>query len=77
MSDKIELRDEELENVSGGNITFTWDGTSGTIGLDGNNVFILVDRDAYLSYFNEVHGTMTDGEILRNLLAQGIAKAKK
>lgn len=74
MSDKIKLNEEELDLVSGGDITYTWNGTSGSIGLDGNNPFILVDKQAYLDYFNSVKGTMTDGDILRNLLAKGIAK---
>ena len=74
MSNRTELSNEELDFVNGGDITYTWNGTSGTIGLDGNNPFILVDKDAYLEYFNKVHGTMTDGDILRYLLAHGIAK---
>ena len=74
MSDRIKLNDEEMDLVSGGDITYTWKDGKGTIGLDGFNPFILVDKQAYLDYFNSVKGTMTDGEILRNLLAMGIAK---
>ena len=74
MSNRINLNDEELDLVSGGDITYTWKDGKGTIGLDGNNPFILVDKQAFLDYFNSVKGTMTDGQILRNLLAMGIAK---
>lgn len=69
-----QLSDDELDLVAGGDISYTWNGSSGTIGLDGNNVFVLTDKQAYLDYFNSVHGTMTDGDILRNLLAMGIAR---
>ena len=76
MADKVELKNEELDFVSGGDITYTWNGTSGTIGIDGNNVFILVDKDAFVEYYNKVHGKETDGNILRYLLANNIAKTR-
>lgn len=69
-----QLNDDELDMVAGGDITYTWDGSIGSIGLDGNNPFILLDKQAYLDYFNSVHGTMTDGQILTNLYAMGIIK---
>lgn len=67
-----QLNDDELDLVSGGNITYTWDGSSGSIGIDGNNAFRLLDKEAFLAYYTSVHGTMTDGDILRNLLAMGV-----
>lgn len=74
MSDKVELRDEELDLVNGGDITYTWNGTSGRIGINGDNKFILVDKAAFVSYLNQVHGTMSDGKILANLMKQGVVK---
>ena len=75
MSKQIQqLNDDELDLVSGGQITYSWDGTSGTMGMDGNNPFILLDKDAFVSYYNSVYGTMSDGDILRNLLAMGIIR---
>ena len=75
MSKNIQqLNDDELDLVSGGEITYTWDGTSGGIGMDGYNPLILLDKEAFLSYYLSVRGTMTDGDILRNLLAMGIIK---
>lgn len=76
MSNKIELKDEELDFVNGGDITYTWNGTSGTIGINGDNRFILVDKDAFVSYYNEVHGKVTEGEALAYLLRSGIAKKR-
>lgn len=74
MSNKVELNDEELDLVNGGDITYTWNGTSGRIGIDGNNAFILVDKQAFINYYNTAHGKETDGNILRYLLAHGIAR---
>lgn len=71
---RIELNDQVLEDVSGGNITYTWDGTSGTIGIDGDNRFVLLDKAAFVSYYNSVKGTMKDSQILTNLFNQGIIK---
>ena len=74
MSKRVELNNTELDFVSGGDITYTWNGEYGSIGIDGNNPFILVNKDAYLEYYNKVHGTMTDGDILRHCLEVGIAR---
>ena len=71
---KMELHDDELDLVNGGDITYTWNGTSGTIGINGYNPFILVNKEAFVKYLNKVHGTMKDSEILTYLLEQGIAK---
>ena len=72
---KIELHEEELNNVSGGKITYSWDGTSGKIGLNGNNFLVLLDKDAFVSYYKSIDGTgMSDADVLNNLIAKGIAK---
>lgn len=74
MSKNIQqLSDDELDLVSGGQITFSWDGTTGSIGMDGYNPFILTSRDAFAEYYNSVRGTMSDVDILRNLVTMGIA----
>jgi hypothetical protein len=74
MSNKVELFDEQLDAVSGGNITYTWDGEVGTIGMNEYNPYILVDKEAFLEYYNENHATMKDSQILRYLLENGIAR---
>ena len=73
---RTELNEQVLEDVSGGNITYTWNGTSGTIGINGNNAFVLVDKSAFVSYYKSVQGTMKDSQILTNLLNQGVIKKK-
>ena len=76
MSNRQELFDADLENVSGGKITYTWSSTDniGTIGLDGNNKFVLLDKGAFANYYKSVQGTMSDGAILKQLLSMGIIK---
>lgn len=78
MGNRVELNDLDLENVNGGQITFTWSSADniGTIGLDGHNSLILLDKAAFLDYYKSVQGTMTDGAVLKQLIARGIAKKK-
>lgn len=72
---KVELFDEELDDVTGGKITYTWDGTSGTIGINGNNNLILIDKDAFVTYYKSVQDQgLKDSQILKNLIAKGIVK---
>ena len=69
-----ELFDEDLDAVSAGQITYTWDGTSGTIGINGYNPFILVDKDGFVEYFKSTEGKLKDSEVLNYLVAKGIIK---
>lgn len=74
MSDRRELQFGELENVTGGEITYTWDGSIGSIGINGNNPYILLDKDAFGAYYSEVKEYMPETQILKNLLSKGIIK---
>jgi len=75
--EKIMINDADLDNVTGGKITYTWDGNSGTIGIGGNNCFVLVNKEAFVSYYKSVEGTgMKDSEILTNLIKKGYVKKK-
>lgn len=74
MSNKIELLDEELENVAGGQITYSWDGNSGKIGMNGKNRYILLDKDAFISYWKGEGKGKSDAEVLTYLINNGIAK---
>ena len=72
---KLEIREEDLDNVTGGQITYTWNGESGTIGIGGNNNLVLVDKDAFVSYYKSVQDQgLKDSKILNNLIAMGIVK---
>ena len=70
---KFELFDEELNDVTGGRITYTWDGDKGTIGINGNNNLTLLDKNAFVAYYKSVQGTgVKDSQILKDLIAKGI-----
>lgn len=77
MSDRIEIKDELLGEVSGGAITYTWDGKQGSLGIDGNNPYILLDKAAFLEVYNDMFGKYTDTQIIKELRNRGIIKAPK
>lgn len=74
MAGMVELLDDDLIDINGGQITYTWNGETGSIGINGNNPFILVNKDDFVTYYNSVKGTMSDAEILTNLLNKGTIK---
>lgn len=74
MANRVELFDDELDKVTGGKITYTWDGSVGTIGINGNNPYILLDKNAFGAYYSQVKDSMPETQILKNLLAKGIIK---
>jgi hypothetical protein len=74
MADRKQINEEELDIVTGGQLTYTWDGSKGSFGVNGNNPYILLDKEAYLSYYNEVKDSLSELDIVRNLLAKGIIK---
>ena len=71
-SKRIELNDETVETVAGGKITFTWTGSTGTIGLNGNMDHTLNDYNAFITYYQENKATLGEQTILNNLQALGI-----
>lgn len=75
MSERKQLFDEDLIDVTGGKITYTWDGSVGTIGMNGRNPYTLTNKDAFVAFYKANHETMKDSEILRHLLNEGIAVA--
>ena len=76
MTKRQMISENDLDNVTGGKITYTWDGSSGTIGLNGRNLYTLVNKDAFVAYYKTVQGTgVKDSQVLRYLLENGIAKA--
>jgi len=76
MKDRVQISEEFLEDIVGGQITYTWNGTSGTIGINGNNPFILVNKQGFIDYYNENRGKKKDSEILQHLIDVGIAKKR-
>ncbi len=74
MSDRIEIKDELLGDITGGAITYTWDGNQGSLGINGNNPYILLDKQAFLAVYNELFGKVSDAQIVRTLREKGIIK---
>lgn len=74
MANREIMNDQDLDFVNGGRLTYTWDGSQGSFGVNGNNPYILLDKDAYLSYYNQVKDDLSEMEIVKNLLAKGIIK---
>lgn len=53
MSDRIQkMSDDELDAVSGGNLTYTWFGGQGTCGLNNDNKFKFADKALFESTMN-------------------------
>ena len=74
MSNRIELNDEILEDVVGGNLTYTWFGGEGTCGLNNNNKWHFKDKELFESFMVDcmrVKG-MTDVDTMKAMLAAGI-----
>ena len=74
MANRIEINDEQLDAVNGGAITYTWDGTQGSLGVNGTNPYILLNKDAFLKVYNEMFGKYNDAEIIKELKKQKIIK---
>ena len=74
MADRIQINDEALEEVVGGNLTYTWFGGQGTCGLNNNNKWKFTDKAKFESFMKEcmqVKG-MTDVETLKAMQSAGI-----
>ncbi len=72
MADRISIEEELLDNINGGAITYTWNGQTGSLGIDGKNIYTLHDKEAYLKVYNENFGKKNDLEIIKILKQKGI-----
>lgn len=72
MSDRIEIKDEQLDGVVGGAITYTWDGHQGSLGMNGVNKYTLHDKSAFLAVYNDMFGQYSDADIIKELRERGI-----
>lgn len=76
MTDRKEIPEEQLEDVVGGNLTYTWYGGKGTCGLNGNNKWTFTNKTLFESTLNECmrEKGMTDVETLKYMQSHGIIK---
>ncbi len=74
MANRMELNEELLDDVVGGNLTYTWFGGQGTCGLNNNNKWKFTDKSAFESMMKDCLQTkgMSDVETLQAMLAAGI-----
>lgn len=72
MSNREQINDEELFQVAGGQITYCWNGNEGSLGMNGNNKYKLLDKNAFLDIYREMFGKYSDADIIRTLREQGI-----
>ena len=74
MSNRIQLDDEMLEDVVGGNLTYTWFGGQGTCGLNNNNKWKFTDKVKFESFMKDCmqNKKMSDVDTLKAMLAAGI-----
>ncbi len=74
MADRNLINEEELDLVNGGQITYTWNGTEGSLGINGNNPYVLVNKDKFLSYYNKHKDDTSELDIIRYLLNNKIIR---
>ena len=67
MSKRMIINEEQLDSVTGGKITYTWDGSQGSLGMNGVNKYILLDKNAIIKVYNEMSSDYNDAEIIRAL----------
>jgi len=74
MTNRIQLDDQMLEDVVGGNITYTWFGGQGTCGLNNNNKWKFSDKAKFESFMRDClqNKGMSDVETLKAMVAAGI-----
>ena len=75
MANRVQLNDEVLEAVSGGNITFDWDGKNGNCGLNGDKSYSFTSRNEFVSAVVQCYQAgMTDAECFDKLVQDGVVK---
>lgn len=73
MGNRMEINDEALENVVGGNITFDWDGKVGHCGLNGDKSYTFSSRNDFVAAVTACYKAgMSDSECLQKLLSDGV-----
>lgn len=69
MSKRVEINEDFLENVAGGNITFDWDGHVGHCGLNGDKSYTFNSRSEFVAAVTTCYKAgMSDAECLEQLI---------
>lgn len=73
MANRIQLNDDAMENVVGGNITFDWNGKVGHCGLNGDKSYTFSSRSAFVAAVMQCYQEgLSDAECLQRLIANGV-----
>lgn len=74
MADRKLVSEEFLDEVVGGNLTYTWYGGKGSCGLNGNNKYHFSNKDSFESTMNDCFQNkgMSDVDTLKYMLDKGI-----
>ena len=74
MAEHILIDEELLDEVVGGNLTYTWFGGQGTCGLNNNNKWKFSDKVKFESFMQDClqNKKMSDVDTLKAMLGQGI-----
>lgn len=74
MSNRVELKDELMDEVVGGNLTYTWFGGEGACGLNGNHYFHFSDKKSFVDFMKDcmINQGMSDVDTLKAMLNAGI-----
>jgi len=73
MSNRTMIDENSLEEIVGGNITYTWRNGTGTCGLNGNNTYTFSDKTAFLNAVKQYYTKgMSDQELLNKLIGAGV-----
>ena len=74
MSEHVRIDEELLDEVVGGNLTYTWFGGQGTCGLNNNNKWKFTNKELFESFMKDCmqNKGMTDVETLKAMKAAGI-----
>ena len=74
MANRMQINDDMLEEVVGGNLTYTWFGGQGTCGLNNNNKWKFSNKVKFESFMKDCmqNKGMTDVQTLQAMAAAGI-----
>ncbi len=74
MANRTQINDEMLEEVVGGNLTYTWFGGEGTCGLNNNNKWKFTDKTKFVNFMKDCmqNKGMSDVDTLKAMQAAGI-----
>ena len=76
MSNRVQINEEALEKITGGNITFDWNGAEGHCGLNGDKSYSFDNRTTFVSAVMQCYQAgMTDVQCLNELIANGTIRS--